>query len=397
MRRLSERPGGAPFKLLLVTDEMEVGGTQRQLVNLARYLCSQGVEVHLVYFRERSFLVDELAQAGVQVLHLPKRARLDLSLLSALMRQLREGGYDAVHAFAFSAELWTALALRGLPAARRPALISSVRGVYDWYGPAHWAVKRWVTRHSARVVANSRGGAAYAAERLAVSADRLDVVYNGIETVPVQAAVRARLRTAWGLSAGAVVALFVGRLVEVKDLATLLRAVARLADAAPQLVLMLAGDGPLREALAAQAAAAGLGDRVRFLGERNDVPELLEASDLLVLSSRQEGLSNAILEAMRGARPVIASAVGGNLELVQPGTTGLLFQAGDDADLAAAMAQLAGDAALRRRLGQAAAARVRQSFSVAAMGEALRQIYVEAAERAASSNVRPASQPADLR
>ncbi len=159
---------------------------------------------------------------------------------------------------------------------------------------------------------------------------------------------RAALRESLGIGADKILALCVGRLVAVKNIECLLRAVALVPH--PDFRLLLAGDGPERERL--REMASTLGDRVEFLGKQQGLDELLQASDYLLLTSRKEGLSNAILEAMAAGRPVIASNVGGNPELVVPDENGLLYSSDDEEALAACMTSLNDAPDLRARLGR---------------------------------------------
>jgi glycosyltransferase involved in cell wall biosynthesis len=180
--------------------------------------------------------------------------------------------------------------------------------------------------------------------------------------------------------------LFVGRLVDHKDVPTLLRAVARVRDVVPGLRLALVGDGPLKAQIQAQIADEGLTGIAALLGERADVSALIDAADAVVLSSMREGLSNVILEAMVGGRPVIASNAGGNVELVEHERTGLLFNVGDDEGLAAAIRLLCADAPLRDYLGQQGRLRAERQFSVPAMVHAYETLYAAAS----SARLRPA-------
>jgi glycosyltransferase involved in cell wall biosynthesis len=381
---------GRALRVLLVTDEMEVGGTQRQIVNLAVALQRRGVETTVLYFRHPSFLVDELQRAGVRVVHCPKRSAVDLGFLCALAHRIRSGQHDVAHAFAFSAELWTALALALAVGGRRPALISSVRGTYDWYARWQWQVKRWVSARSAAVVANSQQGGRYAVERTGMASDRLQIVYNGVQVAGVSEVERERALRTWpamdvaGPAAAtaprALRALFVGRLVDVKSLDTLIEAVAMLPRAS--LSVAICGDGPLRQRLQRLAQDGEVDDRIVFLGERRDAAALMAAADVLVLPSRQEGLSNALLEAMAAGCAVVASRVGGNVELVQDGHTGLLFPAGEAPALARALLSLHQDPDLRERLGRAARAFVDDRFSVGRMVDDVHRLYLTATGRA---------------
>lgn len=373
------------IRVLLLTDEMEVGGTQRQIVHIARQLDRRRFEPTVLYFRNPSVFVDELEAAGVPAVQIEKRSRLDLHFLGGLVRELGAGCYDVMHCFSFSGELWGALARRLVPAQRRPVLLSSVRGTYEWYSPLQWRLKRWVSGESRRIIANSAAGADYARARMGLPEGAIELVYNGVAAPPpCGPQARSRVRESLGVGPATPLALFVGRLVEHKNLPTLLQAMRLLPEAGPGLQLAIAGDGPLRAALAQEIEALGLEGRVRLLGERNDVPDLMAAANFLVLPSFREGLSNVILEAMMAGLPVIASRRGGNLELVEHDRTGLLFDAPDAQALADAMTELASEPSLRLRLAAAARARVQEHHSVAAMVRAFERHYAAAfAERPA--------------
>jgi glycosyltransferase involved in cell wall biosynthesis len=171
----------------------------------------------------------------------------------------------------------------------------------------------------------------------------------------------------------------------------LLEAFAKLAtrgDAA----LVIAGDGPLRDELAALTARLDIADRVRMLGDRADVRDVLAAFDVFVLPSRTEGMSNALLEAMAMARPVVATAVGGTPEVLAGDTTGLLVPADDPSTMAGAIARLLDDPERSARLGAAARRRVEEHYGVAAMVRRLEAVYAAVAtERGLSARVRPAA------
>lgn len=356
------------MRLLLLTDEMEVGGSQRQIVQIATSLDRERYEPVVAYFRNRSFLVDELREAGVPVVEIRKRGRIDLPFTARLARFVAGGGFQVMHCFDFTAELWGAVAHAMLPAARRPALVTTVQGTFDWYAAWQWKAKRWVTRRSTRVIANSAAGRDYACRRMALPEGAIDLVNNG---VPDRGAAVPRPLE----GPGRIRALFVGRLVEVKNLPVLLRAMARLRAHGSPVQLRIAGDGPLRTAIEAQVAALGLGDDVELLGQRSDIAGLMADSDVIVLPSHSEGLSNVILEAMMAGRPVVASAVGGTPELVADGRTGVLFPSDDDAALAAALDRLAADPGMRRAMGAAARATALRDHSMSAMVAAMESHY----------------------
>jgi glycosyltransferase involved in cell wall biosynthesis len=366
------------IRVLLLTDEMEVGGTQRQIVSIAQQLDRSRFEAAVLFFRNPSFFVQELEQSGVRVIQVPKQGRLDVGFVWRLRQVLLRERFDVVQCFAFSAELWGAVVRCLLPASQRPALVSSVRGVYIWYSALQWRIKRWVSGQSVRIIANSNMGAQYACERMGLPGTAVQVTYNGVDAPRLALAQVPLLRAQQQVPPAGVLVLFVGRLVEIKDVPTLLRAVARLHARVPGLRLALAGDGPARGPLQALVGELSLQGVVQFLGQRADTAELMAAADVVVLPSLREGLSNVILEAMMAARPVVASRAGGNTELITHGHNGLLFEIGDDAALADALQLLANDSALRTQLGQNAKRDAQNKFSTAAMVRAYELHYTSA-------------------
>lgn len=359
-------------RLLLVIDGMEVGGSQRQIQHLLHGLDQCRWEPELAYFRGDSFLVEAIRLSGIAVHCLPKRSRVDLRFLLAFARLLRRGDYALVHAYSLTAELWSLLA-RGM-SGRCPPLIASERS-FDLDRPAwQWRLKRIVLARSAAVIANSRAGARSTARRTGMPEAMFTIVANGLEApVPVGADARKALRDTLGAPQGRLLGLFVGRLVPAKDLPCLIRAMA-MTPPGQRPWIALAGDGPQRMAMERLAADCGVDRDLRFLGEQDDATGLMQAADFLVLPSRFEGLSNALLEAMAAGCPVIASRVGGTPELVEDGQTGLLFPAGDAGALAAALTRLA-DPALRARLADAARRHVTRHHTRAALAAATAAVY----------------------
>ena len=359
------------LRVLLLTDELEVGGTQRQIVHLARGLDRSRFEPTVGFFRNRSFLAGELEAAAVPVAQIEKTRRLEPRFVRDLVRFVRAGRFDVMHCFAFTAELWGAVAHACLAAPTRPALITSVRNKYDWYSGTQWRLKRWATLRSQRIIANSRAGGEYACSRMGLRADAIEVVYNGVPETPAPAP----------RDPGPVLELlFVGRLVEQKNVPVLLRAMHRLAAARVPVRLRIAGDGPLRSEIEAMRVALGLEGCVEMLGEREDVAQLMAQADAVVLPSLREGLSNVILEAMMAGRPVVASRVGGNPELVEHGVTGSLFASGDDVVLADALGTLAANPHTCARMGRTARRRAVEHYSIGAMVGAMEGHYSQCGE-----------------
>ena len=361
-----------PERLLLVIDGMEVGGSQRQVQHLLNGLDRTRWAPELAFFRNDSFLADAIRQSGIPVHHVPKRRRFDLRFLRDFARLLRGGDYALVHAYSLTAEWWSVVA-RAL-SGRRPLLVASERS-FALDRPAwFWWLKRIVLGRSAAVIANSRAGARATARRTGMPEALFATVANGVDLPPpIGDDERMAIRRSLGVPDGRLLGLFVGRLVPVKNLPCLVDALATL-EAGQRPWIALVGDGPQRAAIARLAAELGVAADLAFPGERADAARLMQAADFLVLPSHYEGLSNALLEAMAAGCPVIASAVGGSPELVEDGSTGLLFPVNDAGALATAMARIA-DPVLRARLAQAARLHVERNHSQAALGAATSAVY----------------------
>ncbi len=260
------------------------------------------------------------------------------------------------------------------------------RDVFDLHG-RNW--KYNLLRRAARpfvsnYIAVSRDLETWLREAVGVPSRKLHQIYNGVDSVkfrPREGARPAVLPPGFA-DAGSTVFGSVGRMAEVKDYPTLTRAFIRLQRHAPERAaharLVIVGEGPARATCQDLLRQAGL-DRLAWLpGERHDIAALMQAFDVFVLPSKNEGISNTILEALASGLPVVATAVGGNVELVEDGVNGRLVTAGDPDEMAQALlGYLEGPEAPARIAGHGANARRRaeQRFSIPGMAAAYAAVY----------------------
>lgn len=282
----------------------------------------------------------------------------------ALCHIIRRGRYDIVHAHLFPAEVLVALASLF---ARTPAYVLGKHNAWTrrtW--PWHIALERFTTSRYARIVCNSRDVERAVVARVPTLAGRTAVVPNGI---PALGAAMRTPKPTYDVIA-------VGNLRDgQKGIDILLRALATIPGRFSRALVV--GDGPARDGLEQLSRELGLSDRVEFCGASRQVPQLLAAARLFVLSSRYEGMPNALLEAMAQGLPAVATAVGGVAEIMTDGETGVIVPPEDPEALAGAIAALLSDAERSGRLGQAARARIQERFTVAAHVNSLLAVYLD--------------------
>jgi glycosyltransferase involved in cell wall biosynthesis len=289
--------------------------------------------------------------------------RFDPAVARRLSRLVRTLAPDVVLAHGGDPLKYLATALlRGSP----PVVYRRIGATPHWMaGRSRRSAYGLLIRRATRVIAVAEAMRRQLVDGSGVQTDRVVVIPNGVDPERVRPARgRAATRSELGLADDAPVILSLGALTGEKDPLTVVRVAAEVVRAVPEARHLLVGEGPLRSETQTEAARLGLGDRLLMLGPRSDVGDLLAAADLLLLPSRTEGLPAVAVEAGLAGLPVVASRVGGVPEVVERDVTGLLVEPGDVAGFVAAVAGLLGEPDRRRALGEAAAVRCREGFSI---------------------------------
>jgi glycosyltransferase involved in cell wall biosynthesis/aminoglycoside phosphotransferase (APT) family kinase protein len=293
----------------------------------------------------------------------------------ALARLLRRERPDVFHAH-MSSPVACKWGLTAALLARVPAVLGTVQ--VGGYEPpdrsAYWQL-RVLARGVDRYLAVSRDIAAELVERLGWPAEKVEVSYNAVDLAHVEAEAPPGLREELD-GEGRPLVLTPARLDAQKGHPVLLEAIAQVPDA----LFLLAGEGPEREPLEALARELGIADRVRFLGRREDIPQLLATCDVFALPSLYEGSSLAVLEAMAARIPIVSSAIGGTDELIEDGRSGLLVAPGDAEALAVALRRVLGDETLRRSMATQARERVESGLTREQMATRVTGVYGELLE-----------------
>lgn len=372
-------------RVVFALDTFEVGGTELNAIRTAERLARDRFAVEFICLAERGPLLARVRDGGFRVTEFAIRSLVGTSAIregARLRRWLRREAIDVFHAHDIYTNIW------GVPVARLarvPLVIASRRWWLETNRPAHVWLNRWAYRLAHRVLANSPS-VGRLLEREGVPHAHILVVPNFVEDHAFASPggeFIGRLRAELGIDDGDEVVGIIANFHAIKDLATMVRAAARLAPDRPRLKVVLVGDGAERERLQALAMSLGVARHVIFAGRRAAQPSMHWLFDVSVLCSRGEGFPNSIVEAMAAARPVVATAVGGVPDAVVDGETGFLVEPGDDAALARRIVHLLEQPALARAMGEAGARRARSLF-----GEGEVMHILESAYDSALSGVR---------
>jgi sugar transferase (PEP-CTERM/EpsH1 system associated) len=372
--------GGAPL-IAHVIYRFDVGGLENGLVNLINRIPPHRFRHAVISLTVCSDFRRRIERGDVPVFSLDKPPGNSPVTHFKLWRLLRTLRPDILHTRNLAAlEGTVPAALAGVPVRIHGEHGFDVEDL-DGSNARRQYVRRLFRPFVHQYIAVSRNLGAYLQEKVGVPAARVVQIYNGVDTDRFQPARGGRvpLPQEGFAGPGDFVIGTVGRMQEVKDQTTLARAFILLAKAMahserrPRLVMI--GDGPLRERVRAMLAEAGLAQHAWLPGERDDVPRIMRGLDLFVLPSLAEGVSNTILEAMASGLPVLATAVGGNPELVDAGTTGTLVPPADPESMARAMHAYASDPASCGRQGLEARGTVERKFGMDAMVNAYMTVY----------------------
>jgi glycosyltransferase involved in cell wall biosynthesis len=318
-----------------------------------------------------SVYVEAARRANVDVLELGRRSKLDIWRWMPLVRLLRSGRVDVLHAHKIGSNFWAAIFSCF---AEVPVLIAHEH-TWSFQGNRlrRFVDRELIARRATKFLAVSESDREKMIKVERIPADKITVVANGIPDRPPEDGARAR--AALAIPAGVPVMGTVCALRPQKALEVALEASARLAHDYPGLRFVVVGDGPDRARL--EQVAARVGAPAIFVGRRPnaEIPGLLAAMDVLVSSSSFEGSPLAVLEWMAAAKPIVATRVGGIPSIIDHGEQGLLVDTGDATGMAAAVARLLADPDERRRLGEAARRRQQAEFRLERTVETLQGLY----------------------
>lgn len=365
------------YRVLHVIDSLDLGGAQAVLINLIKHGDRSRFEFEAATMHGRGVYWEQLEALDVPVKSLSFHARFP-SYVPALAWLCATRGYDVVHTHLLAANVIAkpVAALCGVP----------VRINHDHCNdkladPRKWAPRadEITNRFSTHVIAVSESTRDFVVNHERVPDDLVTTIHNGVDVEAFQPRpeLRASARERWGLPANAFVVGGIGRLTHQKNFALFLEVAAAVIARHPHAVFVIAGTGEEEAMLREKARALGIEQSVRFLGFVGEMAALYPALDMLLLTSRYEGLPITILEAMAVGIPIVSSDLDGVQEILVDGEDAALVEPGNAAAFASRVSELIAQPETARRLADAALRKVRSGYSAAAMARAVEAIYLK--------------------
>lgn len=373
------QPGG-PLKVAILIDALNRGGAERQVLNTTWALAREGCAVELIHYYDLDSSgpgYDHPAFREARVTCIPKRRR-PLDFVWRLGKHLHRGRFDVVHAFKSIPTLYACLAGK---MAGVPVILGGCQGEYEDRGLArvghHLAnpfLAGWIT--------NARSIVESLVKEIGVSRERCHVVHNGIDPGAFASRLsRPEAKIRLGLRPEDLTVIIVAGLRPVKNHRLFLDMARLVLDRLPETRFLLAGDGAERPRLEDHARQVGISDRVLFLGSRSDIPDVLAASDVSVLTSHSEGLPNALIESMAVGIPVVTTDYAGAQEFMADGEEGFIVHRGDAHVMSDRVCGLLQDGALREAMGKKGRRTIETRFSMETMAAGFLRVYRACLER----------------
>lgn len=372
------------MKSLHIDSERTWRGGEQQLLYTAEGLRARGQDV-VVLAQPGSPLLERARAAGLDTRPFAMRSEVDLAAAWRLWRLLSKERYDVLHCHTPHAHAIALVALRIAPLARRPKLVVARRVDFSVRRAGDVLRLSPLKYNLADCIIAVSDAVRQILIRDGVKAEKITLVREGIDVERIERAPhrRAEIRAMLGLREGEALIGNVAALTAHKGQRHLLAAFPAIRAAMPSARVVIFGEGELRSELETQARELGLGDALVFAGFRppEEIPSILKALDVFVLSSVEEGLGTSLFDAMAAGAPIVATRAGGIPEIVQDGITGLLVPSGDAPALAAAITRLLTERELARRLAAAAGEYVRREGTCQRMTAETLRVYERLAQR----------------
>jgi len=360
------------IKVLYIIATLDIGGTERQLVELAKRIDKERYEPAICCLTRGGPLEKELQNTGIEVHILHKKGKWDFGIILKLFGLIRRKRPDIVHTFLWTSNAWGRIAalLAGVP-----VIISSERSTDLWKGWFEFSIDRILSLFTRRVIVNSCRVKEFIKAK-GIEESRIAVVYNGIDTGIYNSSCNSiELRNSLGLDAKRPVIGYIGRLSYEKNPQLFVKLSAQILQKRKDVQFLIVGDGELRNEVEEKIGEYNLRDHIKIAGYRKDVPRILQAIDVVVLTSLWEGLPNSLIEAGASSRPAVSFDVGGVREIIADGKTGFVIPAFDEKSFVDKVIFLLDNPDLAKKMGEEGKKIVQEKFEISKTVKSIEKIY----------------------
>jgi glycosyltransferase involved in cell wall biosynthesis len=364
----------AKINLLHIIPTLQIGGAEKQVVTLLKHIDKKKYSVTLCCLHHGGPLKKELEDEDVEIVILGMRLRYIAVSLYKLIRLMRKNSVQIVHTHLYTDHVWGRVAalIAGVP-----VIVTTEHGRGLWKKRRHLLFERIANRFTDMKIAVSEDIRQIRIKREHASPDRIVTIMNAINTDEfiVSDGIRNAKRKEVRIKGDEFVIGTVARLDPDKAIDILLDAVLRVSEKTERVKCLLVGDGGLRRRLENYTERIGLAGKVIFTGARTDIAALLSVMDIYVNSSHREGISVSLLESMAAGKPVVATEVGGNPEIINDNSVGILVPANNAEALAGAVNMLLHDKEKRLQMGKNARERIINEFSISSQSKKIESLY----------------------
>ena len=363
------------IKVAHIVQTLDVGGAERLVMDLLKSCDKSRFDFTLCCLGTRGVLADELEKENVRLIFLNKKDGLDFNLSFKIASLMKDSKIGVLHTHNQRPQFYGALATHLF----RPRVYVHTRHGRN-YPDNYKSVlfSRFFAGRASKVVVVCDDIYKFARDIEKLPKEKLKIINNGVDTERFNGEGRDKklLRDSLGIGPDELVIGTVGRLAKIKNQKLLILAFKNVADLRSDCRLVVVGDGPLKNELIDYSQEVGVREKILFLGERNDISQLLGVFDIFCLSSLSEGISLVLLEAMATGLPIVATRVGGNSELIEDGVNGFLVPSQDPRSMSENLVKLLSDKELRDHMSKNNQKSARSRFDIRDVTKTYQELYV---------------------
>lgn len=349
------------INIMYVIATLDIGGAEKQLVELVKRLDKRKFNPIVCCLTRGGSWERELKNAGIEYFILGKKFKLDFSVIFKLVRILKDRKIQIMHTWMFTSNFFGRIA--GL-ISRVPILIASERCIDIWKNKLYLFVDKILSCFTDKIICVSKGVQNFYHECAYIPLNKMTVVHNGVEITDILKVDFKKITMELGVKESENIVTTIGRLAPQKGIEYLLYAVPEILKSRPKTKFLIIGEGVEENKLRKLSKRLNISKNIIFTGVRTDVKKLVSITDVFVLASLFEGLPNVVMEVMLAEKPVVATRIPGNDELVIDGETGILIPPKDSSSLASAIITLLKNPQKAKDMGLKGRERIKKHFSI---------------------------------